>query len=92
MRQIKFTHSGYSAIFGAFASGDVLRCGDDAARHFVAEARCAQYDDAPAIKPPEPSVLPDLSPGPPNASPADDAAPPPSAKPRIAKKAKDPAP
>jgi hypothetical protein len=46
MRLIKFTHSGNSSIFGAFSAGDMLRCGADAARHFVTEARCAVYADA----------------------------------------------
>ncbi len=39
--EIKFITTGWSAQFGAFSPGDVLRCSADAARHFVEEARCA---------------------------------------------------
>jgi hypothetical protein len=44
-RNIKFTHGGSSSIFGNFAPGDTLRCGADAAKHFVEEACCAVYAD-----------------------------------------------
>jgi hypothetical protein len=48
MRKIKFKAYGSSAVFGSFAPGDVLRCSDDAARHFVEEAKAAEYAaDAP---------------------------------------------
>jgi len=46
MRQIQFKAFGSSAAFGSFAPGDTLRCADDVARHFVEEARAADYADA----------------------------------------------
>jgi hypothetical protein len=50
MRLIEFTHTGHSAVFGSFSAGDRLRCGPEAARHFVEEARCARYaDSAPEL-------------------------------------------
>lgn len=52
-RTIKFTHTGSSAAFGNFAAGDVLRCSAEAARHFVENAMCAQYDDAKHAQEPE---------------------------------------
>jgi hypothetical protein len=56
MRLIEFTHTGHSAVFGSFSAGDRLRCGAEAAQHFVEEARCAKYADseasaAPAAQP-----------------------------------------
>jgi hypothetical protein len=49
MQQIKFTHTGHSAAFGSFQAGDLLRCSDAAARHFVVDAGCAEYvGQAPA--------------------------------------------
>ena len=48
MRNIKFTHTGHAHAVGNFEAGDVARnLPDDIARHFVEEARCAVYDDAP---------------------------------------------
>jgi len=44
-RIIKFTASGCSATYGNFAPGDLLRCPEAAARHFVDEARCADWAD-----------------------------------------------
>ena len=46
LRQIKFTASGASSAFGAFAPGDVVRCDAELARHFVEEAHAARYLDA----------------------------------------------
>ena len=43
MQQIKFTHTGHSAAFGSFQAGDLLRCSDAAALHFVVDAGCAEY-------------------------------------------------
>ena len=48
MRNIKFTHTGHAHAIGNFEAGDVARnLPDDVAHHFVEEARCAVYDDAP---------------------------------------------
>jgi len=44
-RIIKFTAGGSSATYGNFAPGDLLRCPEAAARHFVEEARCADWAD-----------------------------------------------
>ncbi len=44
-RIIKFTAGGSSATYGNFAPGDLLRCPEAAAKHFVEEARCAEYAD-----------------------------------------------
>lgn len=41
--QIQFIASGSSSAFGNFAPGDILRCSEDQARHYVDEARCAKY-------------------------------------------------
>jgi hypothetical protein len=43
MQTIKFKAFGSSAVFGSFAPGDVLRCSDDVARHFVEDAQAADY-------------------------------------------------
>lgn len=40
---VKFKTSGSNSAFGGFSPGDVLRCGDDMARHLVEEARVAEY-------------------------------------------------
>lgn len=46
--QIQFTASGSSSAFGNFAPGDILRCSEAQARHYVDEARCAKYVQTPA--------------------------------------------
>lgn len=46
--QIQFTASGSSSAFGNFAPGDILRCSEAQARHYVDEARCAKYAQTPA--------------------------------------------
>ena len=46
--QIIFTARGSSSATGNFAPGDVLRCSAEQARHFVTEAQCARYAEAPA--------------------------------------------
>lgn len=46
--EIKFTAQGWSAIHGAFSSGDVLRCSAALAAHFVEQAHCAVYLQPPA--------------------------------------------
>lgn len=40
---VKFKTSGSNSAFGSFSPGDVLRCGDDLARHLVEEAGVAEY-------------------------------------------------
>lgn len=67
MRQIKFTRHGSSSVFGNFEPGDILRCSDDEARHFVDEASCAEYVTATAAAPPPPPVQ---TPAPETAAPA----------------------
>lgn len=58
-RQIKFTASGASSAFGAFAPGDVVRCDASLAKHFVEEAHAARYlDAAPVNKVAEPARKP----------------------------------
>jgi hypothetical protein len=59
MPQIIFTASGSSSAFGNFAPGDTLRCSDDEARHFVEEACCAKYAEAPAAADPAPADEPE---------------------------------
>jgi hypothetical protein len=51
--QIIFTASGSSSATGNFAPGDVLRCSAEQARHFVVDAKCARYAEAPAQSEPE---------------------------------------
>ena len=46
-RQIKFTAAGASSATGSFWPGDTLRCSAELAQHFVDEAKCAIYIDAP---------------------------------------------
>lgn len=43
MPQIKFTANGSSSVYGNFGPGDLLRCSDAEARHFVEDAQCAKY-------------------------------------------------
>lgn len=65
MRQIKFTTYGSNTAAGSFAPGDLMRCSDDMARHFVEAARCADYADAPQELLPRPDfVLQEQSPKP----------------------------
>ncbi len=45
MRAIRFDTVVYSPQYGAFASGDVLRCGDAFATHCVANLKAAKYVD-----------------------------------------------
>lgn len=53
--QIIFTARGSSSATGNFAPGDVLRCSAEQARHFVTEAQCARYAEAP-VEPADPPV------------------------------------
>lgn len=46
MVQIKFTTFGATSAGGSFAPGDVLRCGEDLAKHLVEQAQCAKYVEA----------------------------------------------
>ena len=55
-RQIKFTRSGSSSLFGNFAPGDLLRCDAEHAHHFVEEASCAVYVDG--VQTPAPPAAP----------------------------------
>jgi hypothetical protein len=48
--QIQFTASGSSSAFGNFAPGDLLRCSEAQARHYVDEARCAKYTQPSAAQ------------------------------------------
>jgi hypothetical protein len=48
--QIKVTAGGCSSQFGNFAPGDTLRCDAVTARHFVEEAKCAEYVSGQAPK------------------------------------------
>lgn len=48
--QIQFTASGSSSAFGNFAPGDILRCSEAQARHYVDEARCAKYTQPSAAQ------------------------------------------
>lgn len=41
--EIKFRTTTWSATFGSFSSGDLLRCSEAAARHFVIDALAADY-------------------------------------------------
>lgn len=41
--QIKFIARGSAAACGNFAPGDLLRCGQEVARHLVTECRAAVY-------------------------------------------------
>lgn len=43
MPTIKFIRGGCSSLFGNFAPGDVLKCSEAEARHFVEDASCAKY-------------------------------------------------
>lgn len=47
MPRIKFISSGWSAVFGAFSPGDTLTCGEAEARHFVVDAKAAEYVEPP---------------------------------------------
>lgn len=60
MMQIRFTKPCWSAVFGSFGPGDLLRCSDDAARHFVVDAQAAEYVQAPAaLADMAPVIVPD---------------------------------
>jgi hypothetical protein len=51
MRVIRFDTVVYSPQYGAFAAGDLLRCGEAFATHCVANLKAAKYVDA-ALSPP----------------------------------------
>jgi hypothetical protein len=57
MKQIRFFAGGCSSVFGNFAPGDLLRCSDAEARHFVEEAHCARYVQPEAEVTPGPQAL-----------------------------------
>lgn len=44
--QIRFNKPGSSQLCGNFAPGDLFRCNEAQARHFVNDARCAVYVEA----------------------------------------------
>jgi len=52
MRVVQFTSNGSNSVFGNFAAGDTLRCGDAMARHLVREARVAKFMEPAADAPP----------------------------------------
>ena len=56
MIQIRFTKTAYSTAFGTFGPGDTLRCSEDAAKHFVADAQCAEIITPPAEVLPQPKA------------------------------------
>ena len=47
-KSVKFTHTGHSHAIGNFSAGDVFRGPVEMCRHFVEDAMCAQWEDAPA--------------------------------------------
>ena len=47
-KSVKFTHTGHSHAIGNFSAGDVFRGSVEMCRHFVEDAMCAQWEDAPA--------------------------------------------
>lgn len=48
MPRIRFTHTGHSHLIGNFAAGDLYTGSPEACRHFVDEARCAEWADTSA--------------------------------------------
>jgi hypothetical protein len=46
LRKIKFLATGHSLMVGSFSNGDEMRVRSDYAKHFVEEARIAEYLDA----------------------------------------------
>jgi hypothetical protein len=51
MRVIRFDTIVFSPQYGAFAAGDVLRCGEGFAAHCVANLKAAHYVDAALSEP-----------------------------------------
>lgn len=51
--QIKFKRTGSNSVYGSFSAGDVMRCNQDVADHFVSQG-LAKYTEAvaePVIEP-----------------------------------------
>lgn len=53
-RQIEFTKTAFSSVYGTFGPGDVARFDESVARHFVEDAYCAKFIDA-QVKADEPT-------------------------------------
>lgn len=53
MTQIRFIRGGSNTMIGNFAPGEVLRCGDALAKHFVQDVKVAEYIETaqPQAKP-----------------------------------------
>jgi hypothetical protein len=49
MQEIRFTRQVWNSVHGALDAGDLLRCDDATAKHFVDELGCAEFT-APAPK------------------------------------------
>lgn len=56
MRLVEFTRQGSNTIVGNFGPGDIVRCGDALARHFVEEVKVADYADAPISREPAQTI------------------------------------
>lgn len=52
MQSIKFTTHGGNPLVGQFAPGDVARLPEKLAKHFVVDAKCARYMEAPKASEP----------------------------------------
>ena len=51
--EIKFKRTGSNSVYGSFAAGDVMRCSQEVADHFVSQG-LAKYSEAatePAVEP-----------------------------------------
>lgn len=58
MNRIKFTHSGHSGLVGNFSDGDTFVGDAEVCRHFVEDAGCAVWAEAPegAVQTPAPEA------------------------------------
>jgi len=43
MVKIKFVVGGANSAIGGFSAGDILRCHESLAKHFVEDIKCAKY-------------------------------------------------
>jgi hypothetical protein len=55
MNRVKFTHTGHSHLVGNFSAGDFFTGSPEACRHFVEEARCAEWHPK-AVQAPAPAA------------------------------------
>ncbi|MDR7331757.1 hypothetical protein [Roseateles asaccharophilus] len=58
MPRVKFITTGHSHLVGNFSAGDTYTGGEAECRHFVEDARCAEWDEVQASGQAKPEARP----------------------------------